>query len=90
MFRKTSDFSCRKIISNGVLEAFMFFNSDGQIHRDGNLPAIIWVDQHGRPKIEEYYKNGVLHRESGSPLVYYYGGEKVEKEANTSIYGKIE
>jgi len=46
-------------------------NKDGQIHRDGDLPAIEYADGEKR-----YYKDGQLHRDGDLPAVESTNGQK--------------
>ena len=45
-------------------------NSEGEIHRDGDLPAWIGI---GGPYI--YYQNGKKHRENNLPAEIYFTGD---------------
>lgn len=45
-------------------------DKSGKLHRDGDLPAIIWDD--GR---HDHYKHGNLHRDGDKPAIYYSNGE---------------
>ena len=47
------------------------YNSDGQLHRDGGLPAIEWSDG-----LKWYYVNGRLHRDGGLPAIEGPDGSK--------------
>lgn len=53
-----------------------YLNEFGQLHRDGDLPALI----HPNHKTLMYYQNGLLHRDNGPAKinshqeVYYYKG----------------
>lgn len=38
------------------------WHQNGKLHRDGDLPAIIWADG-----TQEWYQNGELHRDGGKP-----------------------
>ncbi len=48
-----------------------YYNSDGEPHRDGGLPAIEYVDGS-----KAYYVNGQRHRDGGLPAVEGYDGTK--------------
>ena len=56
-----------------------YYNSDGQRHRDGGLPAIEWFDGS-----KWYYVNDRLHRDGGLPAIegaygykaYYVNGQR--------------
>lgn len=56
-------------------------NTGGEIHRDGDMPAVIWyyrdeLNDDGSHKImqEKWYKNGELHRDGDMPahIEYYH------------------
>ena len=47
------------------------YNSSGQLHRDGGLPAIEWADGS-----KHYYVNGHLHRDGGLPAIEDADGTK--------------
>ena len=46
-------------------------NPEGQIHRDGDEPAIIYVNGN-----QEWYKKGEIHRDGDLPAIIYSNGEK--------------
>jgi len=46
-------------------------NKDGQIHRDGDLPAVIYADG-----TKSYYKNGNCHRDGDLPAIEWIDGTK--------------
>lgn len=46
-------------------------DSEGRIHRDGDLPAIIYAN--GR---KEWYQKGKLYREGDKPAIIYSNGKK--------------
>jgi hypothetical protein len=48
-----------------------WYNRVGQLHRDGDLPAIIYAD--GK---QEWYKNGKLHRDGDLPAVIHKDGRQ--------------
>ena len=48
-----------------------YYNSDGQLHRGGGLPAIERADGS-----KSYYVNGQLHRGGGLPAVEFADGTK--------------
>ena len=47
------------------------YNPDGQLHRDGGLPAIEWSDG-----LKWYWVNGKPHRDGGLPAIEYADGTK--------------
>ena len=49
-----------------------WLNDLGQLHRDGDKPAIIWADGGRR-----WYKNGELHRDGDKPAVISASGTKL-------------
>ena len=49
-----------------------FRNSNDELHRDGDLPAVIFADGD-----KQWYKNGVCHRDGDLPAVIYSNGDKV-------------
>ena len=51
--------------------ATFHYNSAGQLHRDGGLPAVEWDDG-----TKEYYVNDELHREGGLPAIEDADGYK--------------
>jgi len=46
-------------------------NNAGQLHRENDLPAIIWEDG-----TKVWYKNGKRHRENDLPAVIFTSGTK--------------
>ena len=52
-----------------ISEKIICFYKNGRFHRDGDKPAVIFLD--GR---KEYWKNGVLHRDGDKPAVIYSSG----------------
>lgn len=46
-------------------------DKDGNLHRDGDKPALIWFD--GRC---DHYKHGMIHRDGDLPACYSPNGEK--------------
>ena len=49
-----------------------WYNESGQLHRDGDLPAVILAN--GRAC--QWYKNGDYHRENNLPSCIYSNGNK--------------
>ena len=47
-------------------------NKKGKFHRDGDLPAVIYVDGN-----KDYYTGGNLHREGDKPAIEFGNGSKV-------------
>ena len=47
------------------------YNTFGQLHRDGGLPAREWING-----TKEWYKDGQKHRDDGLPAVEYANGTK--------------
>ena len=45
---------------------------DGELHRDGDLPAIEFSDG-----CKEYYKNGKIHRDGDLPAIVHPSGQKL-------------
>lgn len=56
-----------KIDANGDQE---WYNDDGALHRENDLPAVIWYDG-----TKSWYQNGLLHRLNG-PAIEYLDGSK--------------
>jgi len=48
-----------------------WYNKNGQRHRDGDKPAIVWADGD-----KFWYRNGKPHRDGGKPAVERAGGDK--------------
>ena len=46
-------------------------NANGQRHRDGGKPAVIWADGS-----EAYYKDGKIHRDGDLPAVIWADGSE--------------
>ena len=44
---------------------------NGQRHRDGDRPAVIWADGN-----QEWYQNGRLHRDGDRPAILWAGGRQ--------------
>jgi hypothetical protein len=59
-----------KTIESTVRGEITFYNKKGQIHRDGDLPAIMRRDGYC-----SWFKNGVCHRDNG-PAVIHSDGRK--------------
>lgn len=57
-----------KRISNG---AEIYYNANGQLHRDGDLPAIVYGD--GR---KSWYRNGEYYRDGDQPADIFPSGSK--------------
>lgn len=54
---------------------------DGQLHRDGDLPALVDYYPSGKPKLQAWYRNGQRHRDGDRPaLVTYAGNGTLESE----------
>ena len=51
--------------------AMVWKNEDGELHRENDLPAIIYADSS-----KFWYKNGKLHRENYMPAIIYADGSK--------------
>ena len=45
-----------------------WFNKDGQLHRDGDQPAVIWADG-----TRLWYRDGGLYRDHDKPVVMARG-----------------
>jgi hypothetical protein len=56
------------------MEGYMYktWYSDGEIHRDGDRPAVI---DHRR-QVQVWYKKGKRHREGGQPAVIESNGKQ--------------
>jgi len=46
-------------------------NKDGQLHRENDLPAVIFEDGS-----KSWFKNGKLHRDNDLPVIIYLNGYK--------------
>jgi len=49
-----------------------WFNKAGELHRENDLPAVIW-----KSGFKEWYINGKRHRENDMPAVIFKSGYKV-------------
>jgi hypothetical protein len=64
-----------------------YWRKNGNIHRDGDQPAYV-CDKHG---YQEWYKNGLLHREDGPALIsrytkrWYING-RLHREDGPAVY----
>lgn len=68
-----------------------WYNKEGKLHRDGDLPAVVYPDG-GR----EYYRNGVTHRDRGPAVVMpsfndsykvkYYRNGKIHRVGGPAVY----
>jgi hypothetical protein len=47
----------------------IYYNSDNEMHRGNDLPAIIWANGS-----QEWYVNGVRHRDNDLPTVIWADG----------------
>ena len=52
------------------LGAQVWRNAEGQVHRDGDLPAIFYPASGG----EYFYQYGKLHRDGGLPAIVWGDG----------------
>lgn len=59
---------CTKYDDNGNVQAYIWY-SNGKIHRDDDLPAIIFANG-----LHQWYKNGKLHRDGDKPAHVYLCG----------------
>ena len=48
-----------------------WFNEEGQLHRDNDLPAVIYADGS-----QFWYKNGELHRDNDLPAFIWADGSQ--------------
>ena len=46
-------------------------NKEGQLHRDGDLPAVIYANG-----AKYWWKNGQLHRDGDKPAIIFANGEE--------------
>ena len=57
------------------------FRKEGQLHREGDRPAVVSYRADGLVLREEFFKEGQLHREGDRPaLVSYRADGSVERE----------
>ena len=49
-----------------------WYNNDGVLHRDGDLPAVIWYYENREKSCESWYKDDKLHRDGDKPTVVNY------------------
>jgi len=50
---------------------YVTFRKNGQLHRDNDLPAVIYYDGEKR-----WYQNDLRHRDNGQPAIIYASGTK--------------
>ena len=67
--KTSSGESVRMVNWKGVVK---WISSNGEVHRDGDLPAVEWPDGQ-----KEWYRNGLLHRDGGQPAVELSHGTKL-------------
>lgn len=48
-----------------------WYNSDGELHRDGDKPAEIWCDGS-----QLWSQSGVFHRENDLPAIIWFDGQR--------------
>ena len=58
----------KKIDTDGTIS---YYNEEGQLHRDGDKPAIIYSDG-----TKVYYVKGKLHRDGDEPAIIQHDGRK--------------
>ena len=59
-----------------------WFYKQGQFHREGDRPALVWYREDGSVKSEYFYKQGHFHREGDHPAMILYredGSVKLEE-----------
>lgn len=56
---------------------YRWYNDQGQIHRENDLPAVIWYHEDGSVFKKCWYQNGQEHRENDLPgeIFFRYNGE---------------
>ena len=57
--------------SDGSVEWEQFWK-EGQRHREGDRPAVVWYRADGSVTSESFYKEGQRHREGDRPAVVWY------------------
>ena len=77
-------------------DKILWFNQEGQLHREGDLPAVEYLNGY-----KAYYVNGKRHRDNGQPAIewkgykeYWVNGNFITKEqaeqlAKPTCEGKV-
>jgi len=68
-----------KSISDGS-KLYMWHNDQGQIHRENDLPAVIWYYNNGNIEEECWHQNGEIHRIGGSAVICYHEDGSINLE----------
>jgi antitoxin component YwqK of YwqJK toxin-antitoxin module len=55
-----------------LVDWYVVFRKNGQLHRDNDLPAVIYANGE-----KEWYQNGQLHRDNDLPTVVLPSGTKL-------------
>lgn len=56
-------------------DTITYYNSQMQLHRDNDKPAVIWSYGH-----QYWYKDGKLHRNNGPAVIYASGDKECYKD----------
>ena len=64
-------FEVKKLLKVKTKKATRYYNFDDNLHRNNDLPAVIWSD--GR---QWWYQNGKRHRDNNLPASIYSHGYK--------------
>ena len=51
---------------------YSWYNEKEQLHRENDLPAVIWYYNNGNIEEERWYQNGKLHRIDGPAFIWYH------------------
>lgn len=69
--------------SHSGIDCIYWENENKLLHRDGDLPSVVYYYPNGKVYVVKYYKHGKLHREGGkAAYIYYYKNGKVCFEEN--------
>ena len=64
------------VYDGGSLKWFKY----GKVHRDKDLPAVVWCDNHNNEYTQEWFRNGEAHRDGDMPaLTTKYGTQMWHK-----------
>ena len=61
-------------------KVYSWYNENGQLHRDNDLPARIWYYRNGNSQQKIWYRNGKRHRVDGPAEIWYDRKGNIEEK----------
>ena len=58
----------------------IWYNDQGQLHRENDLPGEIWYDRDGNIEREYFFKKGKIHRIGAPAEIWYNRNGNIEEE----------